>query len=79
VEEFDYIVVGAGTAGCVIAARLSQDDDVRVLLLEAGGPERTRAMTVPNAWPDNIGSAADWGDRTTAQADVGAVPWASTP
>jgi choline dehydrogenase len=69
--EFDYIVVGAGTAGCVLAARLSQDERVRVLLLEAGGADRTRAMTVPNAWPENLGTAADWGQVTTPQADAG--------
>jgi choline dehydrogenase-like flavoprotein len=73
VEEFDYVVVGAGTAGCVLAARLSQDRDARVLLLEAGGAERTRAMTVPNEWPDNLGSVADWGNQTTSQADAGPV------
>jgi choline dehydrogenase len=75
VEEFGYIVVGAGTAGCVVAARLSQDAGVRVLLLEAGGPERTRAMTVPNAWPGNLGSAADWGNQTTGQAEAGPVAY----
>jgi len=75
VNEFGYIVVGAGTAGCVIASRLSEDPDAWVLLLEAGGPERTRAMTVPNAWPENLGSAADWGSRTTAQADAGPVTY----
>src|SRR5690348_10703415 len=69
--EYDYIVVGAGTAGCVLAARLTEDAGARVLLLEAGGPERTRAMTVPSAWPENLRSAADWGDTTTAQADAG--------
>ncbi len=73
--EYDYIVVGAGTAGCVVAARLAQDDAVRVLLVEAGSSERTRGMTVPNAWPENLGSAADWGDVTTAQADAGSVPY----
>ena len=73
--EFDYIVVGAGTAGCVLAARLTQDPGTRVLLLEAGGGERTRAMTVPDAWPDLLGTAADWGDVTSAQADAGPVPY----
>ena len=71
--EFDYIVVGAGTAGCVVAARLSQAGDALVLLLEAGGPERTGAMTVPAAWPSNLGSAADWGSQTTGQAEAGPV------
>jgi len=61
VEADNYIVVGAGTAGCVLAARLSENPGARVLLLEAGSAERTRAMTVPNAWPENLGSAADWG------------------
>ncbi len=69
--EADFVVVGAGTAGCVLAARLSRESGARVLLLEAGGAERTPAMTVPNAWPQNLGSAADWGNVTTAQADAG--------
>jgi len=69
--EYDYIVVGAGTAGCVVAARLSENQDARVLLLEAGSAERTPAMTVPSAWPQNLGSAADWGYQTVPQADGG--------
>jgi choline dehydrogenase-like flavoprotein len=75
VSEYDYLVVGAGTAGCVVAARLSEDASARVLLLEAGDAAATRAMTVPNAWPDNLGSAADWGYVTTGQAEAGAVPY----
>ena len=73
--EFDYIIVGAGTAGCVLAARLTQDPGTRVLLLEAGGAERTRAMAVPDAWPGLLGTAVDWADVTSAQADAGPVPY----
>ena len=73
--EFDYIVVGAGPAGCVLAARLSEDASARVLLLEAGSAERTHAMTVPDAWPELLGTDLDWADVTSAQADAGPVAY----
>jgi len=49
-ETFDLVVVGAGSAGCVLAARLSQDPAVRVLLLEAGGGDRHPMISAPLAW-----------------------------
>ena len=73
--EYDYIVVGGGTAGCVVAARLTQDASARVLLLEAGSSERPPAMTVPNAWPQLLGTTADWADVTTGQAEAGPVAY----
>jgi choline dehydrogenase len=50
-RQFDYIVVGAGSAGCIVAARLSEDPNVQVLLLEAGGSDRLLTITMPGALP----------------------------
>jgi choline dehydrogenase len=50
-STFDYVVVGAGPAGCVVAARLAEDPATRVLLVEAGGPARGLSVTMPAALP----------------------------
>lgn len=48
--EYDYVIVGAGSAGCTLAYRLGEDPDVQVLVLEAGGPDRSPVIKVPLTW-----------------------------
>ena len=45
--EFDYVIIGAGSAGCVLAERLSQDRDVTVCVLEAGGSDNKAVIKTP--------------------------------
>src|SRR5436305_7586106 len=59
-ETFDYVVVGAGSAGCVLAARLSEDPDVRVALLEAGGEDTQPEIHVLAAFLALFKSSLDW-------------------
>jgi choline dehydrogenase len=70
-DQYDYVVVGAGTAGSVMASRLSERSDVCVLLLEAGPADGPETMRVPASWPSLMGSEADWGYKTVAQQGLG--------
>jgi choline dehydrogenase len=67
----DYVIVGAGSAGCVLAARLTEDPAVSVLLLEAGPPDRKLEIKVPAAFSKLFDSAVDWGYRTAPQDGLG--------
>ena len=58
--RFDYIVCGAGTSGCVVAARLAADVNTHVLLLEAGGTDEREIVMNPNHWPMTLDSELDW-------------------
>src|ERR671923_1819057 len=61
---YDYVIIGAGSAGCVLANRLSEDPDVRVLLLEAGGPDSNDLVHIPAAFSALYRSAQDWDHST---------------
>ena len=56
----DYVIVGAGSAGCVLAGRLSEDPGVEVVVLEAGGPDTAAELHVPAMFPLVFKSSLDW-------------------
>ena len=64
---YDYIIVGAGSAGCVLAARLSADSSVSVLLLEAGPADDADEIKAPAALSRLFQSAYDWNYTTVPQ------------
>ncbi len=67
---YDYVIVGAGSAGCVLAHRLSADPDVRVLLIEAGPRDRNWKIHVPAAFPKLFKTRIDWAFHTEPEPDL---------
>ena len=51
-SEHDYVIVGGGSASCVLARRLTEEQDAEVLLLEAGTPDDRRDIQIPAAWTE---------------------------
>ena len=69
-QSYDYIIIGAGSAGCVLANRLSKDPNNSVLLLEAGGPDSNMNIHIPGAYLKIHKSKQDWGFWSEKQVNV---------
>jgi choline dehydrogenase len=70
VTTYDYVVVGAGSAGCVLANRLTEDPDTRVLLIEAGGKDRSPNIKIPAAFANQFHTKLDWDFATEPEPHV---------
>ena len=69
-DSHDYVVVGAGSAGCVLASRLSEGGERSVLLLEAGGPDEKREIDIPAGFSDLFQTEVDWNFHTAPQPEL---------
>ena len=70
-SEFDVIIVGAGSAGCVLAHRMTAHPQTRVLVIEAGGPEANPLIQLPGKWTSLMGTALDWNFTTEPEPGLG--------
>ena len=68
---YDYIVIGAGSAGCTLASRLTESPHISVLLIEAGPPDRKREIHIPAAFSKLFKTPVDWNFTTEPQEHLG--------
>jgi choline dehydrogenase len=67
---YDYVIVGAGSAGCVLANRLTEDPNLTVLLIEAGGSDKKREIAIPAAFSKLFKTSYDWAYETEEQSHL---------
>lgn len=68
--RYDFIIIGAGSAGCVLANRLSENPSNKVLLIEAGGPDKKMEIHIPAGYAKLFKTEVDWGFSTEPQEHV---------
>ena len=69
-KEYDYIIIGAGSAGCVLANRLSENSNHQVLILEAGGPDTNFNIRIPGAYAKLHKTRDNWNFWAEPQKQV---------
>ena len=70
-DSYDYIIVGGGTAGLVLANRLSENPDITIAVIEAGSnADADPRVTIPGLWPSLVFSELDWGFEGSSQVSV---------